>query len=144
MCLHTYFFSLLESFESEKVTTNNTSVEELKRLGKEILDRKYETKYSSWVFEHPEEIHNRFQNVDSEWEALRVESEEKKRVLEDHLAREEVRERYRITNQQHVDRYEQLVEWIKQKENYLKTFNTIHSMADVIVELSLFSAYEQV
>lgn len=122
---------------------NDVSVQALKHLGQEINARKYETQYSHWVFEHPEEVNARHASVDSEWIKLKEESEEKKRVLDDHLAREEVRERYRITNQQHLDRYEQLCAWIAQKDKYLHTYAEIHSTADCTVELSIFAAYEQ-
>lgn len=68
---------------------SNANVKEMKRLGEEIIARKHETQYSKWIFEHPEELRNRFKHADDEWEALRLLSEEKRRVLEDHLTREE-------------------------------------------------------
>ncbi|KAH3767243.1 alpha-actinin, sarcomeric [Pelomyxa schiedti] len=136
--------SLLESFESEKITVNSTNVDEMKTLGRVIIAREHNNPpYSQWKFEHPEKIEERFAFVDSEWEVLRKESEEKNNVLKDHLKREGIREKYRITNQQHIDKYEQLSAWSSQKKNYLESWDAIHNMAEVIAEITVFNAYEQ-
>jgi len=79
--------SLLESYETEKVAIAETDVQELKSLGAEILAQKYETSYSSWKFETPPEIHSRETAIDEKWKLLSELSAEKKRVLDDHLAR---------------------------------------------------------
>jgi hypothetical protein len=59
----------------------------LKQLGSEILAAKYETQYSSWVFEEPDEIRKRESNIDSKWVELDTLSANKKAVLDDHLLR---------------------------------------------------------
>ena len=78
---------MLEVYEKEKVTLAETSVAQLKKLGVDILAAKYSTKYSSWVFETPEEIHSRETTVDEKWNLLSELSAEKKRILDDDLAR---------------------------------------------------------
>jgi len=135
--------SLLESFEQEKITVNDANVEEMKQLGRTIAARKHDTEYSQWVFENPEELTKRAEHIDAEWEALRLLSEEKKNVLKDHLTREEVREKFRIANQQHIDQHALISEWIAEKEKYLQTWPKIESLTDVIIQLSLLSAYDQ-
>ena len=83
---HTHL-SLFEAYEKEKISVAQLDVEQLKALGAEILAAKYSTKYSSWVFETPEEVKSREAGVDSKWVLLSELSAEKKRVLDDHLAR---------------------------------------------------------
>jgi hypothetical protein len=91
--------SLLETYEKDKANKNETkyayffapihtfSVAQLKALGANILDQKYETKYSSYVFENPSEIADRESAVDVKWSLLSELSAEKRNVLDDHLAR---------------------------------------------------------
>lgn len=88
--------SLLEGYEKEKVSTNNTSVAGLKTLGVEIKAKKYETQYSSWVFENPAEIDDREASVAKKWESLSNLSAAKKAVLDADLARELEKERLRL------------------------------------------------
>jgi hypothetical protein len=60
----------------------------LKALGLEILNAKYESNLSSYVFENPQEISARESAIDSKWEELSKLAEEKKAILDDHLARQ--------------------------------------------------------
>jgi hypothetical protein len=48
--------SLLEVFGSSFAAMTSTNVPALQRQGADILRAKYETTYSRWVYEHPEEI----------------------------------------------------------------------------------------
>jgi hypothetical protein len=75
-------YSLLEVYEKEKVSLAETSVSSLKKLGAEIIAQKYHTKYSSYVFENPPEIHSRESSVDSKWQVLSKLSAQKKAVLD--------------------------------------------------------------
>lgn len=55
------------------------------------MTAKYDTEYSKWVFEKPDEVTTRHSNVDTYWTELTELSVKKKKVLDDHLAREEYR-----------------------------------------------------
>jgi len=90
--------SLLESYKEEKQTVTESSVVNLKALGAKILSQKYETMYSSYVFENPDEIKSREAAIDEKWIQLDELSAEKQRVLDDHLAREEFAEKLRRWN----------------------------------------------
>jgi len=139
---HTHI-SLLAAFENEKRSMLDTAVAELKQLGADIIAAVYKTQYSEWSFEQPDVINERAAHADSEWERLAELSAEKKRVLEDHLAREELHERTQIVWKQHCDRYAQLEKWINNKEKYLTTWPEIHNVADALIHLGVFSSYEQ-
>jgi hypothetical protein len=112
------------------MTENNVTL--LKSLGagslfifhliwEDILAQKYETKYSSWVFETPDEIGQRESTIDDKWALLSDLSAEKKNVLDDHLAREEFKEKVLLMNKQHISQSNTLQSWITEKEAYLNT-----------------------
>jgi len=84
---------------------------ELKSLGVEILASKYKSQYSSWSIENPQTFPDRESKVDSTWKTLSELASEKKRVLDDHLAREEFAERVRLANSNHINRHAQLQNW---------------------------------
>ena len=78
------------------------NVAEMKKLGSEIFARKVETEYSSYVYEHTKydapkydfeksedrkAITSREKDVDDKLDNLTTLLEEKKHVLDDHLAR---------------------------------------------------------
>jgi len=65
-------------------------------LGLEILAEKYETKYSKYVFENPQEIRTRESDIDTKWQNLTQLSAQKKKVSDDDLARELEKERLRM------------------------------------------------
>ena len=67
---------------------------------------------------------------------------EKKRVLDDHLAREEFIAKVRMMNRNHVDKHDKLQSWITEKENYLKTKEAINSISEAKTQLSLLETYE--
>src|SRR5690349_10848406 len=73
--------SLLAAYDVEKVTIHETDVQQIKKLGAEILASKFTGKYSSWVFETPGEVTERETSVDKKWILLSELSAEKKRVL---------------------------------------------------------------
>jgi len=135
--------SLLASYEKDKESLHETNVAQLKKLGQEILAAKYHTNYSSYVFEHPDEVKNREASIDAKWKELSELSAEKKRVLDDHLAREEFKEKVRTQNSNHVDKHEKLQAWVAEKEAYLNTKEAIDSVSEATTHLSLLEAYEK-
>lgn len=88
--------SLLDGFQIEKTRMNDTAVASLKTLGNEILAKKYETQYSSWVYPKPDEIKNRHATLDKDWADMAAASDAKHKVLEADLAREIEKERLRV------------------------------------------------
>jgi len=135
--------SLFDAYGIENKQESETSVVELKRLGKDVLSSKYETQYSKWSIENPEQISQRESQVDNHWKELATLAAEKKRVLDDHLAREEFAEKVRMMNRNHVDRYNKLVTWFKEKEAYLKTKEEVNSVADARTKLTTLDAFDK-
>ncbi len=75
-----------------------TTVKQLKQLGANILSQRYNSNYSSWHFENPQEIADREATVDQKWVVLAGLSADKKIILDDDLAREEYAARVRLMN----------------------------------------------
>lgn len=88
--------SILQAYEKDKVSTTNTNVASLKKIGKDILTAEYKTEYSHFVWEKPEEIQNRESNIDSDWANLSTLSATKKEWLDSELKREERKEELRL------------------------------------------------
>jgi len=94
-------------YGKQKVTLADTSVTQLKKLGADIVVAKYSTKYSSYVFENPAEVHEREGAIDNKWKELTQFSTLKKQILDRYdlnglfdvgsdLAREIEKERLRL------------------------------------------------
>ncbi len=73
------------------------------------MAEKYSTKYSAWTIENPEEITARHTTIDEKWKVLTKLSDEKRRVLDDHLAREEFKEKVRRMNANHIAKYDEVI-----------------------------------
>lgn len=138
-------FQLLlhDRFVSDKKALTSADVATLKALGKEILSRKYETPHSTYVYEKPKEIQERESKVDDFWEELDRESQLKRPILEDHLARNEFQEKVRLWVKNHEDMYLQLLGWYKSKQAYLETKEVVSSSSTAKFQLALLRAYEK-
>jgi len=88
--------SLLDSYEVEKKRFTATAVASLKELGQTVLARKYDTKYSNYVYENPDEIKTREADIDDYWAKLDQLSALRRTSLDMLLAREEKKEKMRI------------------------------------------------
>jgi spectrin beta len=80
--------SLMDALRTAFQGQTESNVPALKKLGGEIRAAKYETQYSKWVYEKPEEVTQLETTVDSLWVEIKDKSAHKQKVLEDDLARE--------------------------------------------------------
>lgn len=133
--------SLLDGYDQEEQGVTESSVAYLKNLGADILAAKYETNYSSYVFEHPDEVRHREADVEGKWKVLAEQSAEKRKVLEDDLARESFADAVRALNRNHVDKYNKLVAWITEKKQYLNKKEEVDTISKANIQLSLLEAY---
>jgi len=132
--------SILHSYEEEKKLTGE-NLAPLQKLGHEIRSAKYETKYSTWIFEHPDSVKAREDEIVSGFAELDKLSASKLRVLKDDLAREEFREKVEKWNQEHIDSHSTLSKWQKEKNAYLQVKEKIESSEDAELHLSILRAY---
>jgi Ca2+-binding EF-hand superfamily protein len=133
--------SLLDGYDQEEQGVTESSVAYLKNLGADILAAKYHTSYSSWVFEEPDELRSREADIDSKWKVLGELSAEKRRVLDDDLARETFADAVRSLNRNHVDKYNKLNTWIAEKKQYLHRKEEVDTISKANIQLSLLEAY---
>jgi len=132
--------STLASYEEEKKLTGQ-NIAPLKTLGGEIRSAKYETKYSTWVFEHPEAVKAREDEIDSGFVELDKLSAHKHNILKDDLKREEFREQVEKWNQEHIDGHTTLSTWQKAKNAYLRVKEKIYNSEDAELQLSILKSY---
>jgi Ca2+-binding EF-hand superfamily protein len=135
--------SLLDQFNQDKQSALDTSVAQLKKLGEEILASKYATQYSKWEYEHPEKIQASHGNADAKFAELSDLSAEKKRVLDDDLARETFKDKLRMMDRNHTEKFDQLNSWAAEKEAYLHKVETVESVPEAQTQLALLSSYEK-
>ncbi len=105
-----------------------TDVKAFTALGQEVLDAKYETKISSYVYDKPEEVKDRNAFVDGKWTSLDAASAAKKQVLEGDLAREVKKEELRLAFAQVAA---QTLRWAKDSLEALAAASFGYSLATV-------------
>merc|ERR1740128_943155 len=84
--------AILEN-EIQDLVNMQDSMGDLSKLGGEILAAKYETQYSSWVYEKPEEVQSRMDNVTQYFQTLQGSSKEKQVILDQRLKDEILKEK---------------------------------------------------
>jgi len=132
--------SLLEGFNNEKkdLTAN---IAPLKKIGQDILAAKYQTDFSNWVFENPQEVKTREGFVDEKWHELDTLAATKLAVLQDDLAREQFKEKTHNQNKIHQDKFAAINVWITAAKTYLEKKEECNSIAQAEANLTAIAAY---
>eukprot|EP00463_Aulacantha_scolymantha_P000993 TRINITY_DN1687_c0_g1_i1.p1 TRINITY_DN1687_c0_g1~~TRINITY_DN1687_c0_g1_i1.p1 ORF type:complete len:153 (+),score=18.85 TRINITY_DN1687_c0_g1_i1:68-460(+) len=99
---------------------SNGMLAAFKRLGTDIISDNYETRLSSWIWPFPDKIRTREREIEEAWLELDDLSKEKKKWLEDDLARELYKDKIMLQSEQHTEKFNELEQWVKQKKNYLR------------------------
>eukprot|EP00056_Hartaetosiga_gracilis_P008962 m.128521 g.128521 ORF g.128521 m.128521 type:complete len:1251 (+) comp13031_c0_seq1:71-3823(+) len=91
-----FLLGQLSSLEEERKSTEASSVASFKKLGADVLSRKYSTSLSSYVFETPEDIKTKEGAIDSAFSALASDAATRNTSLEELLAKEQKKEELRL------------------------------------------------
>jgi len=134
---------LLAAYESEKKLVQESNMPDLKALGDKVREAKYETKYSVWVLPDLGKVQKREMEIEAAFQELDLKSSQKLEVLKDAEAREEFRESLIRRNQSHIDKYNIIDKWIKEKNAYLQVKEEIKSSSDAETHLGLLLAYHR-
>jgi len=134
---------LLEAYESEKKLIYEGNFPVLQQLGGEIRGAKYESKFSVWVLPDLVKVQKREMTIEAGFQELDSLSGTKSKILKDALSREEFREKYIRRNQEHIDKFNILDKWIKEKTAYLKVREEIKSSSDAETHLGILVAYQK-
>jgi Ca2+-binding EF-hand superfamily protein len=126
--------------DTEKATQGNDVVALLAQ-GKKILDAKYETKYSKYVFEPPSEVKDRETAVLNAFTELNAASALKLEILEDDLKREDYRFMVNKWAEQHVRQHKALEAWIATSKAYVDTQEPVCSVETAQNNLIVIRAY---
>eukprot|EP00823_Brevimastigomonas_motovehiculus_P005144 TRINITY_DN362_c0_g1_i3.p1 TRINITY_DN362_c0_g1~~TRINITY_DN362_c0_g1_i3.p1 ORF type:complete len:1611 (+),score=620.13 TRINITY_DN362_c0_g1_i3:65-4897(+) len=113
-----------------------------KKLGQDILDTKHNGK-TQYEFDQPEVIKKRNDDVDAKWSEIKEKHAEKLKVLQDDSDREMFKEKLLLNVQEHMTAFENLKQWIADKETYLKTKETVQSVRDARTYLGALDVYER-
>lgn len=132
---------LLAAYVTEKQDMSTSAVASLRAAGDEICAAEYKTALSNWKYEHPEAVRELETQVDTLWTSLTTLSDEKQRVLDDHLAREEYAAHTRLLAGQHDDKFTQLLTWSAEKSQYLEQREDITTVRDALYHLSVHDVY---
>lgn len=100
--------SLLDAHEQEKRDLANGGVATLKALGEQIRTTEYKSDLSQWAYPKPAEVTALETAVDALWVEIEGMAAEKRRILDDHLARELYAQETRLLAGQHEDKANQL------------------------------------
>ncbi len=103
----------------------------------EVLDAKYESKLSSYVFPTPDEVTARDAYVTAALATLDTLYAAKLATLQDDLAREEYKEKVLLWNSQHQSEFKAWSEWVAAKEAYLAKKEEVASVREARVALDV-------
>lgn len=134
---------LHNTFMKEKTAMTATDVASLKLLGQEILDRRYHSAHSTYTFETPGDVIAREKSIEGFWSTLEVESDLKRPILEDHLARTTYQTKVRLQVQVHKELQTKLAAWCEERSDFLLEKNKITSVADAEVQQSQLEAFRK-
>lgn len=129
-----YQLNRLAAYVTEAAAVRDSSVVELKKVGKELVDNSYE---------NSADVQSRESNVDAGNEELDTLSASKKVILEDDLARNLYKEPILLVNGQHQAKHAQINTWVAEKKAYLEAREEIDSISAAKLQLSLLEAFEK-
>lgn len=130
--------SLLSAFLKEK-SDRNSHVHNLIKLGEEIKTSSYDN-LSHWKFETPEEITKRISEIEERFKKLGNLHLDKKKILDDDLAREEFKARILLLTGRHASSFKTISAFCDKIERYLDTSESIDSIADANLQTSYLEA----
>jgi len=133
--------NLLAAYEDERKGYVEASQPPLIALGKDVLAAKYETSYSHWTIENPEQIGHRQGEIAGLLDKLTALSATKLEILTDDLHREKFRERLVQQNKQHIAIHAKIGVWEAASMAYLGATDAFDSIADAESNLRRFEAY---
>ena len=134
--------STLDAADKEIEDTKVGNFARLKELGAEVRSAKYSTDHSEWVHPSPEDIEGLEDAVSRSFEAeLAPKSVAKRAVLDDHLAREQVKEKVSNWVSSHSRKHADIAVWGAKKQEYLETKEAVSSSAEATYQLSVLEAF---
>lgn len=136
-----FHISVLRAFETDLAATAATAVQRLKELGRKLLARRYASNLSRWQFETPEEVQQREQALKSAWSTLEAQVLGRKVVLDDHLARNEFKDKVGGWARIHADLCSQIAAWAAKKRTYLEAREAIHAPGEALLQQCSLTAF---
>jgi len=134
--------STLDAVESEISDVKVGNFGRLVELGAEIRAAQYKTTYSEWKYLEPSKVLALEEMMSGAFEdELSTASAAKREVLEDHLARERVKEQIANLVSSHSRKQVEVLEWGKKKKAYLDELVLVTSSAEAVYQLSVLEAY---
>jgi len=134
---------LLAAYDVEKKAVVEANTPPLKELGDKVRGAKYESKHSVWMLPELGKVGKREMEVEAAFAELDGLWAQKQKILKDALLREEFREDLIRRNQKHIDKYNILDIWLKEKKAYLQVKEEIKNSNDAEMHLGLLLAYHK-
>ncbi|EDQ86636.1 uncharacterized protein MONBRDRAFT_28031 [Monosiga brevicollis MX1] len=137
-----FHLGLLATFQQELADVIAGPLTALRTLGTAIRDAKYESTFSSWVYEEPSAVTALETEVEAQWmpELERL-AQDKVTVLQDDLAREQFRDRTQLQVGNHREMFDALEAWAQVKVAYLEHKEDVHDSEAAKTQLSLLAAF---
>lgn len=135
-----HHLSVIAAFLRDKDLLYTHSVGDLNSLGVEITTARYKH-ITEWQFETPEEIKERETNMDGRFKTLQELYLKKKEILDDDLAREQFKAATLLLNDRHVASFKKISTWCDEKDGYLQTKETVNSISDAKLHLSVLEGF---
>eukprot|EP00055_Hartaetosiga_balthica_P011900 m.55751 g.55751 ORF g.55751 m.55751 type:complete len:1252 (-) comp7769_c0_seq1:791-4546(-) len=133
----------LELYVKEKDGMTAGAVANLKSLGEEIRNAKYETEHSSWTYENPSAVQKLESDVELVWNTLTSKHNTKKAMLDDDLARELYAEQTRLMASRHSQLHDTITSFVQTKTQQYHETIVVSCIADAQFLLSQLASLEE-
>jgi hypothetical protein len=133
----------LAAFRLEQADVKRGNQARLVKLGSDIREAEYKTEHSQWKYPTPEAVTTLETDIEQRQVALTEAADAKQLVLEDHLAREQLRERVELLASNHANLHSQLKAWGGDKMVYVAAKEEVTSSREALRQLSLLEAFDK-
>jgi Ca2+-binding EF-hand superfamily protein len=120
---------------------NDVKNSDFRKFGAELKAEEYKSPLSTYKYPQPDEIDRREKEIADDFKEIDVLANKKFDILNDDLEREEFKEKLRQKNQNHIDNFNILQNFVIASRKYLKTKEPVSSTAEAQVNLDRLRAY---
>lgn len=133
--------STLDAYDKEKADVFAGNFKALTDVGNEIRDAKYKTDISEWVYPDPDTLSRMEESLDGEMQSLDQKSAHRRAVLEDDLAREDLKDNVGLWVTNHTNIYNNFESFAQEKLTYLAVKEDVHDSLEAKRQLNILDAY---
>eukprot|EP00043_Microstomoeca_roanoka_P017478 m.182433 g.182433 ORF g.182433 m.182433 type:complete len:1285 (+) comp16641_c0_seq1:297-4151(+) len=136
-----FHLSLADAFQREKAAMTATSLASLHQLRETIFNRKYQSAFSTHVFEALDDVTAREEALQAPWDELDQQLGAKLEYLKDWLACNMFKDKTELSASLHRNLTEKIQQWCQEKLEFLQKRPEIMTVEESRLEINLLDGY---